>query len=301
MLRRAIVRSFDADSRVAVVEYWGDADRRTEAVRAAAHLDADMLAPGALVEVWASPADPPDQAVIVASRAAPDSPDQTLMHAHDRLDNAFGPASLASRWYNRVAAPASPNARDAEFTASPIGANGWAWAAEPGAATGSGWSVSMYPHWLYVWQSTTANPNPAELRCTDPGNLPRYKMALVFFYPATSAKLVLRSVKDASNYTEFELSSAGIKAYKCIGGVRTQIGSTVPLYPMYYFLILGNHASTDYLTWQWGAPWGAGFVNFPADSSPGLRAADIAYYSLQFYRGTVNFETFLVDAVRFWA
>ncbi len=299
MLRRAIVRSFDAESRVAVVEYWGDADRRTEAVRAAAHLDADMLASGALVEVWANPADPPDQAVIVASRAAPDSPDQTILHAHDRLDNVFGPGSLASRWYNRVAVPTSPNVHNAEFTESPIGANGWAWAAEPGAASGSAWNVTWYPHWLYVAQTNTANPNPAELRCTDPGNLPRYKTAIVFFYPASTGKLVLRSVKDADNYTEFEVSGAGIKAYKCIGGTRTQIGSTVPLYPMVYFLVLGNHPTIDYLTWQWGDPWGAGLINFPADTSAGLRAADIAYYSLQFYRGTAAFETFFVDAVRF--
>jgi len=299
MLRKAIVRAFDAGARVAVVEYWGDADRRTESVQVAAHLDADMLSPGAQVEVWANPADPPDQAVIVASRAGPESPDQTIMHAHDRLDNLFGPGSLASRWYNRFAVPSSPNSHDAEFDVNPIGANGWAWAAEPVGS--SGWNLSWYPHWLYVWQSSTASPDPAELRCTDPGNLPRYKMAIVFFYPATSAKLVMRSVKDANNYTEFEMSSAGIKAYKCIGGVRSQVGNTAPIYPMYYFLILGNHPTGDYLTWQWGTPWGAGFVNLPADNSPGLRAADIAYFSLQFYRGTINFETFFIDAVRFWA
>lgn len=298
MLRKGIVRSFDAGARVAVVEYWGDADRRTESVQVAAHLDADMLAPGVLVEVWADPADLPDQAVIVASRAGLASPDQTIMHTHDRLDNVFGPGALASQWYNRIAVPASPNSHDAEFTTNPTGANGWAWAAAPGG--GSGWSLSLYPHWLYVWQSLSANPDPAELRCTDPGNLPRYKMAVVFFYPATSGKLVLRSAKDASNYTEFEMSGQGIKAYKCIGGVRSQVGSTVPIYPMYYFLILGNHSTGDYLTWQWGTPWGAGFVNFPADTSPGLRKTDITYYSLMFYRGTINYETFLIDAVRFW-
>ena len=220
MLRKAVVRSFDSESRTALVEYWGDAGRRAEWVGVAAHVDSDMLAPGALVEVWADPAARPDDALIVASRSGPPTPDQSIMGAHDRLDNLLGPGSLASQWYNRVAAPASPNARDAEFTASPIGYNGWAWAAEPGAGSSSGWSLTMYPHWLYVYQSIWASPDPAELRCT--GALARFKTVVLFFYPATSGKLALRSVKDVDNYTEFEMSSAGIKGYRCVGGVRTQ-------------------------------------------------------------------------------
>jgi hypothetical protein len=186
MLRKAVVRSFDSTNRVALVEYWGDADRRAESVGVAAHVDADMLAAGALVEVWADPSARPDEALIVASRAAPGSPDQSIMHAHDRLDNLLGVGSLASQWYNRVAVPASPNARDTEFTASPIGANGWAWAAEPGSGSSSGWSLTLYPHWLYVWQSIWASPDPAELRST--GSLARFKSVLLFFCPATSGK-----------------------------------------------------------------------------------------------------------------
>jgi hypothetical protein len=223
MLRKAIVCSFDAVSRTALVEYWGDAEHRAESVGVAAHVDADMLAAGSLVEVWAPAEARPDEALIVASRAAPASPDQTIADAHRRLDNLLGPASLATPWFNRIAVPANPDAHDAEFDANPLGAHGWAWAAEPGSATSSGWSLAACPHWLYVWQSTTANPNPAELRCTGAGNLPRFKTAMFFFYPATSAKLALRSVKDASNYTEFEISGAGIKGYKCIGGARTQV------------------------------------------------------------------------------
>ena len=297
MLRKAVVRSFDSESRTALVEYWGDAGRRAEWVGVAAHVDSDMLAPGALVEVWADPAARPDDALIVASRSGPPTPDQSIMGAHDRLDNLLGPGSLASQWYNRVAAPASPNARDAEFTASPIGYNGWAWAAEPGAGSSSGWSLTMCPHWLYVYQSIWASPDPAELRCT--GALARFKTVVLFFYPATSGKLALRSVKDVDNYTEFEMSSAGIKGYRCVGGVRTQVGATLPIYPVYYVLTLGNHATTDFLTWYWGAPWGPGQMTLATDTSAGLRAADIAHFSLLFYRGTINFETFYVDAVRF--
>lgn len=297
MLRKAVVRSFDPTSRVARVEYWGDADRRAEWVGVAAHVDADMLAAGALVEVWADPAARPDEALIVASRADPPTSDQSILGAHDRLDNLLGAGSLASQWYNRIAAPASPNARDAEFTASPVGANGWTWAAEPGSGSSSGWSVSQCPHWLYVYQSIWASPDPAELRCA--GTLPRYKTAMLFFYPATSGKLALRSVKDANNYTEWEMSGAGLKGFKCIAGVRSQVGSTVPIYPLYYTLTLGNHATADYLSWAWGVPWGAGQVNLATDASAGLRAGDIAHYSLLFYRGTINFETFYVDAVRF--
>jgi hypothetical protein len=79
------------------------------------------------------------------------------------------------------------------------------------------------------------------------------------------------------------------------------VGSTIPLYPLTYILTLGNHPTGDFLTWYWGTPWGAGQMNLASDTTPGLRAADIAYFSLLFTRGTINFETFFVDAVRFSA
>ncbi len=301
MLRKAIVLSFDAQARTALVEYWGDTERRAESVGVAAHVDAAMLAGGAAVEVW-SPADSrPDEALIVASRAAPTSPDQTIAASHDRLDNLFGPGSLASQWYNRLAVPSSPDSHDTEMTESPIGSNGWAWQAEPGSASSSGWSMTTYPHFMYVWQSIWASPNPAELRCTDTGNLPRNKSVILFFYPSTTAVFSFRSVKDSNNYIEVEMSSAGIKGYKCIGGSKSQVGSTVPLYPFPYVLTLSNHASADYLTWQWGNPWGPGYVLLATDTSAGLRAGDIDHVSLQFTKGTVNFEVWMIDAVRFSA
>jgi len=80
-----------------------------------------------------------------------------------------------------------------------------------------------------------------------------------------------------------------------------QVGATIPIYPLYYTLTLGNHPTADYLSWAWGVPWGAGQVNLATDTSADLRDGDIAYFSLLFYRGTINFETFYVDAVRFSA
>ena len=61
----------------------------------------------------------------------------------------------------------------------------------------------------------------------------------------------------------------------------------------------GNHATMDFLTWYWGAPWGPGQMTLATDTTAGLRAGDIAHFSLLFYRGTINFEMFFVDAVRF--
>ncbi len=301
MLRKAIVLSFDVEARTALVEYWGDTERRIESVGVAAHVDAAMLAVGAAVEVWAPAESRPDEALVVASRAAPASLDQTIVGSHDRLDNIFGAGNLATPWYNRQATPASPNSHDAEMTASPTGANGWAWAAEPSGTYASGWSMSYYPHHMYVWTSIWNSPDPSELRCTDAGNIPRYKEVILYFYPASSAIFRFRSVKDASNYTEIELSSAGIKGYKRLSGVRTQVGATVPIYPIPYWLQLGNLPGGNFLTWAWGAVWGPGASNIGNTTDAGLQAADIDHVALLFHKGTVNFEIFWLDAVRFHA
>lgn len=297
MLRKAIVLSFDAEARTALVEYWGDTERRIESVRVAAHVDAAMLAAGTAVEVWAPAESRPDEALVVASRAALASPDQTIAASHSRLDNVFGPASLASQWFNRIAVPSSPDSHNAEMTEDPAGSNGWTWAASPGG--GSGKSFAWYPHNCYVYLSSGSTPDPVELRCTDAGNFPRWKECVVYHWPVTSSAFRFRAAKDANNYTEIEITSAGIKAWKCIASTRTQVGSTVPLYPIPYWLQLSHYPGGNYLTWTWGTVWGPGAALIGTASDAGLQAADITQVSCLFYKGTFTNETFWVDAVRF--
>jgi hypothetical protein len=332
---RATVVSFDAGSQLATVALSGERAGRLEAVRCAAHLGADQLAAGNQVAVWLPDPGNPVTALVLAAWSGGSPADETIRDAHDRLDsllgagqaspdgarvvglnadqldgshasafevparmdNFLGPGSMATQWYNRMAMPNSPNVHDREMTAEPGGSgNGWAWSTAPDTAYGCGENVATYPHWLYVWQTQWASWS-SELRCTD--TLPRFKLAICYFYPGSTGSLQLRSTKDANNYTEIEVSAACIKAWKCIAGTRAQVGATLALYPMYYMFRLGNAVDSDFLTWEWGLPWGPALTVFGTATYANMRASAITHLDILFNKGASGNEVFYLDAVRF--
>jgi len=229
--------------------------------------------------------------------------DQTIKGSHDRLDNFFGAGSLSSRWYNRFALPSSANSHDREMTADPVGSSGWAWSTAPSSINASsGYNVTTYPHWLYVYIYGSGSAY-ADLRCTDAGNFPRYKRVLFAGIPSSSNfEFVFRSVVDGNNYIEWLVQPAGASAWLCSGGTRTQMGSTYTLSPWLFpiWLELGNYTTADYLTWGIGTAWGPASSVPPASSATGQRAANVQYIQLLFKQATGSvFERYHIDYVRF--
>lgn len=229
--------------------------------------------------------------------------DQTIKGSHDRLDYLFGAGSLSSRWYNRFALPSSANSHDREMTADPVGSSGWAWSTAPSSINASsGYNVTAYPHWLYVYIYGSGSAY-ADLRCTDAGNFPQFKRVLFAGIPASSSfEFVFRSVVDANNYIEWLVQPGGASAWLCTGGTRMQRGSTYTLSPFMFpiWLELGNYTSGDYLSWAIGT-WGPALTYAPAATPTGQRAANVQYIQLLFRQCATAYmhERYYIDYVRF--
>ncbi len=218
----------------------------------------------------------------------------------DRFDRTFGPESLGVPWWNRLAKPTSPQRWDAEMEVAPT--NYWSWAAPPWAInSGSGVTYTEMPHYQYVYilGSGTA---VADQRVTDPGNLPRYKvvtLAIPRGYPGW--QFTMRSVVDGNNYIEWLVTPSQAEGWKCVSGVRTQIGTTVPLYPpTTLWFSLGNYVGGNLLTWAFGAPWPfvSDFLGVAEDA--GQQAHQVQYLQLLYAQPSVaQHARYLIDAVRF--
>lgn len=238
--------------------------------------------------------------------------DQTIKGSHDRLDNLWGAGGLSVPWFNRYMRPTTPNANDAEMVAAPAG--NWAWTTTPGSINGSsGVSYTIFSSWQYVYIYGNGAAQ-ADLRCSDAGNFPRYKRLVMNVNPCTYGaggwQFAVRSVVDVNNYIEWLVdATAGAPPtlqawYVTGGGARTQNGASVTLYPpVALWLELGNHASADYQTWQYGLTWGPGMGGPAATALAGQRAANVAYVQLLFDQGNgaTTFERYCIDYVRFSA
>lgn len=229
--------------------------------------------------------------------------DQTIKGSHDRLDNFFGPGSLGSQWYNRLARPASPDSHDAEMDTNPIGSNGWAWSTAPSSINASsGYSVTTFPGWLYVYIYGSGSAQ-ADLRCTDSGNFPRFKKVLLAGIPySANFSFVFRSVVDSNNYIEWLVEPSGLSAWICSSGTRTQKGSTVTWNPAMgpVFLALGNR-SDGYLTWHVGHALTPGYMQVWGTIASAQTQANVAYTQLLFKQcaNSGAHERYFVDYVRF--
>ncbi len=225
----------------------------------------------------------------------------------DRFNRLFGANSfLSANYYNRILVPSKPNIYDAEMETEPD-TRFWSWVTHPSAINGiSNVNYTQMPGFQYVY-IYGAGSGVAEQRCTvanPPGNFPRFKgviLGLPTIAP-TGWQFTFRSCKDSNNYTEWQLTPGILRAYKCLSGTRTQVGSDVPVAtPLWIWLSLSNMPGSNFLYWGLSTLFPGQTDALPVTASdPGLQAADITYIQLLYQQPSVAaYARYFVDAVRF--
>lgn len=300
MIVRAQLVSFNPTTHTATIRTTGDIAGIYENVPCAAHLDDSQLTTGAILAVHMPDPGTPATALVLAARGSARA-DNTIAGSHNRLDYRFGPAWPGSTHYNPIAYPSSPNALDRECTSDFTTTSPWQWTVAPSSINAlCGYSVSQFPHHLYVYMYGTGT-SEAVLRCTT--TMPRYKKVHCSMWTVDSAAtFTMRACKDANNYIELLRDKDTTQAWKCIAGTRTQIDPTLTVStgsaPL--IMVLGNYPSADFLTWGLYRADDPTHWFWSSATDPGLRAGDIAYLELRYKQpNAARFARYIHDFIRF--